>query len=140
MTITQWAKDTVLRLARVPAEPHVPEGGDESVRVFNAGRNYFAWRLILWGVANTAIASGLLMAFGFSFIPKLPPLVRTIWLALVAGAVGVFVASIPITYFLQRLNYEIRWYIVTDRSLRIRSGVVWLREMTMTFANIQAIV
>ena len=37
-------------------------------------------------------------------------------------AVGVFVASIPITYFLQRLNYQMRWYIVTDRSLRIRSG------------------
>jgi uncharacterized membrane protein YdbT with pleckstrin-like domain len=51
----------------------------------------------------------------------------------------VFVASIPITYFLQRLNYEMRWYIVTDRSLRIRSGVVWLTEMTMTFANIQGI-
>src|SRR6187402_2309072 len=64
---------------------------------------------------------------------------RTIWLTLEAGAVGVFVASIPITYFLQRLNYEMRWYIVTDRSLRIRSGVVWLREMTMTFANIQTI-
>jgi membrane protein YdbS with pleckstrin-like domain len=139
MTVTQWAKDVVLRLARVPAEPQVPEGADESVRVFNAGRNYFVWRLILWGIANAAIALGLLVAFGFSFIPKLPPLVRTIWLALAAGAVGVFVASIPITYFLQRLNYEIRWYIVTDRSLRIRSGVVWLREMTMTFANIQSI-
>jgi membrane protein YdbS with pleckstrin-like domain len=128
-----------LRLARVPAEPHVPEGAVESVRVFNAGRNYFAWRLILWGIANTAIALVLLVAFGFSFIPALPPLVRMIWLVLVAGAVGVFVASIPITYFLQRLNYEMRWYIVTDRSLRIRSGVAWLREMTMTFANVQGI-
>jgi len=29
------------------------------------------------------------------------------------------VVSIPITYFLQRLNYEMRWYMVTDRSLRI---------------------
>jgi uncharacterized membrane protein YdbT with pleckstrin-like domain len=139
MTITQWTKDAALRLARVPAEPHVPEGAEESVRVFNAGRNYLAWRLILWGIANAAIALGLLVAFGFSFIPKLPPLVRTIWLVLVAGAGGVFVASIPVTYFLQRLNYEMRWYIVTDRSLRIRSGVVWLREMTMTFANIQGI-
>ena len=74
MTITQWAKDVVLRLARVPAEPHVPEGAVESVRVFNAGRNYFAWRLILWGIANTGIALGLLVAFGFSFIPNLPPL------------------------------------------------------------------
>lgn len=139
MTIAEWAKDVVLRLARVPAEPHVPEGAEESVRVFNAGRNYFAWRLIVWGLGNAAIAVGLLVVFGFSFVPKLPPLVRTIWWVVEAGAAGLFVASIPITYFLQRLNYEMRWYIVTDRSLRIRSGVVWLQEMTMTFANIQEI-
>jgi uncharacterized membrane protein YdbT with pleckstrin-like domain len=139
MTITQWAKDGVLKLVRVPSAPHVPEGAEESVRVFNAGRNYLAWLLISWGIANAAIAFGLLAAFRFSFTPTLPPLVHTIWLALDAGAAGVFVASIPITYFLQRLNYEMRWYIVTDRSLRIRSGVVWLREMTMTFANIQGI-
>ena len=139
MMITQWAKEMVLRLARVPAEPQVPEGAEESVRVFNAGRNYFAWRLILWGIANAATALGLLVAFGLSFISTPPPLVRAILLTLEAGAVGVFLASIPITYFLQRLNYEMRWYIVTDRSLRIRSGVVWLREMTMTFANIQGI-
>jgi membrane protein YdbS with pleckstrin-like domain len=139
MTITRWAKAVVLRLARVPARPHVPEGAEESVRVFHAGRNYFAWRLILWGIANAATGLVLLAAFGFSFIPTMLPLARTIWLALWASAVGVFVASIPLTYFLQRLNYEMRWYIVTDRSLRIRSGVLWLREITMTFANIQGI-
>jgi membrane protein YdbS with pleckstrin-like domain len=139
VTIVEWAKGVVLRLARVPAEPHVPEGAAESVRVFNAGRNYFTWRLILWGLGNAAIALGLLVAFGFSFIPKLPPVVRAIWLTVEAGAASVFLASIPITYFLQRLNYEMRWYIVTDRSLRIRSGVVWLQEITMTFANIQGI-
>jgi hypothetical protein len=32
-----------------------------------------------------------------------------------------------------------RWYIVTDRSLRIRYGLLHVREMTMTFANIQQI-
>lgn len=139
MTIAEWVKDVVLRLARVSAKPHVPEGDVDSVRVFNAGRNYFTWRMILWGLGNAVIALGLLVAFAFSFIPTLPPLVRAIWLAVEAGAVGVFVASIPITYFLQRLNYEMRWYIVTDRSLRIRSGVVWLQEITMTYANIQGI-
>src|SRR5580704_12430965 len=117
MTITQWATDAVLRLARVPAEPYVPEGAEESVRVFNAGKNYFAWRLILWGIANMVIALGLLVAFRLSFIPTLPPLMRRISLVLEAIGAGVFVASIPITYFLQRLNYEMRWYIVTDRSL-----------------------
>jgi hypothetical protein len=38
MTIAECVKDAVLRLARVPAHPHVPEGAEESVRVFNAGR------------------------------------------------------------------------------------------------------
>jgi uncharacterized membrane protein YdbT with pleckstrin-like domain len=139
MTIVQWAKGAVLRLARVPADPHVPEGAEESVRVFYAGRNYFVWRMILWGLGNGAAALGLSAMFAFSFIPTLPPLVRAIWSAVEAGAVGLFVVSIPITYFLQRLNYEMRWYIVTDRSLRIRSGVVWLQEVTMTFANIQEV-
>ena len=43
----------------------------------------------------------------------------------------------PFTYTLVRLDYEMRWYIVTDRSLRIREGITSLRESTMTFANIQ---
>jgi hypothetical protein len=32
-----------------------------------------------------------------------------------------------------------RWYKISDRSLRISDGVVFVREMTMTFANIQNI-
>lgn len=139
MRITKWAKKLVLRLARVPAEPHVPEGAEESVRVFNAGRNYFAWRLILWGLGNVVTALGLTAAVLISRIPTLPPALRAIWVSVETGAIVVFFASIPITYFLQRLNYEMRWYIVTDRSLRIRKGVVWLQEVTMTFANIQEI-
>src|SRR5690606_27807041 len=38
-----------------------------------------------------------------------------------------------------RLDFELRWYIVTDRSLRIREGLTTIREQTMTFANIQNI-
>ncbi|UCF68201.1 MAG: PH domain-containing protein [Acidobacteriota bacterium] len=48
-----------------------------------------------------------------------------------------FVAQIPLTYAMVRLDYQMRWYIVTDRSLRIREGIWRVREMTMTFANIQ---
>ncbi len=40
---------------------------------------------------------------------------------------------------LVRLNFEKRWYIVTDRSLRVREGILNVREMTVTFANIQNI-
>jgi len=139
MTISGWAQSVVLRLARVPAEPHVPEGAEGSVQVFRAGRNYFAWRLVLWGIANMGVALGLLALFGAGLSPKMQPGVRTVWMTLVAGGAGLFVASIPVTYFVQRLNYEMRWYMVTDRSLRIRTGIVFLQEMTMTFANIQGI-
>jgi membrane protein YdbS with pleckstrin-like domain len=50
---------------------------------------------------------------------------------------GFVVVQAPVTYALIRLDYEMRWYIVTDRSLRIREGVASVREMTMTFANVQ---
>jgi uncharacterized membrane protein YdbT with pleckstrin-like domain len=52
------------------------------------------------------------------------------------GIAGVFFQMV-FTLYLVRLDYELRWYIVTDRSIRIRAGVWDIREMTMTFANIQ---
>jgi uncharacterized membrane protein YdbT with pleckstrin-like domain len=45
----------------------------------------------------------------------------------------------PMSFLTQKLNYDLRWYIVTDRSLRIRSGIWSVQEITMTFANIQDI-
>ena len=55
------------------------------------------------------------------------------------GTLLVFVLQLGVTYFSLRLNYEMRWYKVTDRSLRIRTGVWNVSEMTMTFDNIQNI-
>lgn len=52
----------------------------------------------------------------------------------------VYFVQIPITYAIARLDYELRWYIVTDRSLRIRSGLASVQESTMSFANIQQVV
>ncbi len=57
-------------------------------------------------------------------------------------AVGIllYLVQIPITYAMARLDFELRWYIVTDRSLRIRSGLASVQETTMSFANIQQVV
>jgi len=51
----------------------------------------------------------------------------------------VYVVQLPITYALVRLEYESHWYIVTDRSLRIRSGIISVQESTMSFANVQQV-
>jgi len=50
-----------------------------------------------------------------------------------------YLCQIPITYAMARLDYELRWYIVTDRSLRIRAGLAAVQETTMSFANVQQV-
>ena len=40
-------------------------------------------------------------------------------------------------WFVVRLDYDMRYYIVTDRSLRVREGALVIRESTFTFANVQ---
>jgi uncharacterized membrane protein YdbT with pleckstrin-like domain len=68
-----------------------------------------------------------------------PGLVRSGLIVLEGMVVVGFLVQFALTYFALRLAYEMRWYIVTDRSLRIRSGVWSVEELTMTFANIQQI-
>jgi membrane protein YdbS with pleckstrin-like domain len=50
-----------------------------------------------------------------------------------------FLAQLPLTYALVRIEFEQHWYVVTDRSLRIRTGVLSLSEATMSFANLQQV-
>lgn len=62
-----------------------------------------------------------------------------IWLVKIGG-IFLYLAQIPLTYAVRRLDYEMRWYVVTDRSLRIRTGVWQVQELTMSFANLQQVV
>ncbi|MBS0661803.1 MAG: PH domain-containing protein [Verrucomicrobia bacterium] len=56
-----------------------------------------------------------------------------------AGGILLFFAQLPVTFAAVRLEYEMHWYIVTDRSLRIRTGLMRLQESTMSFANLQQV-
>ncbi len=62
-----------------------------------------------------------------------------LWALKIVGILAYF-AQLPVTYLIARLDYELRWYMVTDRSLRIRHGVWKVAESTMSFANIQQVV
>lgn len=128
----------LLRLMRVPPEPATPPG--EGTRVFRAGRNYFRYKLVVWLVAQLAAVAGLLFAFWFAANIRIPGVPEKIMFAIeVLGAIG-FVAQLPFSLLVTVLDFEMRWYIVTDRSLRIREGITSVHEKTMTFANIQNIV
>lgn len=61
-----------------------------------------------------------------------------LWLFKIGG-IALYLVQIPLTFAIRRLDYEMRWYVVTDRSLRIRTGVWNVQELTMSFANLQQV-
>ena len=63
----------------------------------------------------------------------------TLLIGLESLGIATFLFLIPVTYALVRIEYEQHWYIVTDRSLRIRTGVLSLSEATMSFTNLQQV-
>lgn len=134
------ARTALLRLLRVPPEPRVPAGDAGPVRVFRAGRRYYRYRLVVWGFGQLGTLLGLVAGIvGLGFLARevgggpVLLLLRGVEALAVVG----FLAQLPVTYALLRLDYELRWYIVTDRSLRIREGIASVKEKTMTFANVQ---
>lgn len=136
-------RQLVLRVFRVPAEPEPPAGDPASLRVFRAAPRYFRYKLIGWALGQLGTLIGLLVgvALGLTFIGRWLEggLLGTALAALAVLAWFAFLAQVPFSFAALRLDYELRWYMLSDRALRIREGIVSVRERTMTFANIQHI-
>lgn len=74
------------------------------------------------------------------FLSRLPPWTMLVLWCFEIGGVLLYLVQLPVTFLLTRLDYALRWYMVTDRSLRIRHGIWTISESTMSFANIQQVV
>ena len=104
--------------------------------MFRAARNYYRYRLVVWAAKQLGALWGLVIGIqSLSYVPEFPGR----WMLEAAEVVGVasYVALIPVTLLAVGLDYRMRWYIVTDRSLRIREGIFRVHEKTMSFANVQ---
>ena len=163
-------KRLVLRFFRVPPEPNAPAGSPGSLHVFQAGENYYKYKLVLWGIRQmfavvVAVMFVTFMSGGIDqAITRAKTEVdkkaaesasddvkrrkvervfrqirrgRTIFEVVEVGGLVFLAVQLPFTFAMVRLDYEMRWYITTDRSLRIREGLASVREMTLTFANVQ---
>ncbi|MEO8350372.1 MAG: PH domain-containing protein, partial [Chthoniobacteraceae bacterium] len=132
------------RWLRVPPEPDPPPGDEATARIFRAAPNFLKYLQILW-----VLRTGLILLFA-----GMPLLAGNVSLLVashgrIGGAVGAIVALVSffilaavlgfsaISLAVLQLDFEKRWYVITDRSLRIREGVMTVREITFTFANIQ---
>lgn len=136
--MTDRIKAILCRLFRVPPRPDPPPGDGGSARIFLAGRNYFRYKLLLWAFSHIAILGSVagMLAIMVANAPE-GSLFRTILAIVIPLLAAGFLFELVISFFVLRLDFEMRWYIVTDRSLRIREGILSVREKTITFANIQ---
>lgn len=131
----------LLRLLRVPPEPDPPAGAPGSMRVFQAAPNYFRYQLVAWALKQAGALWGIVVGLtALQYVPNIPVVgfwwTDWIWAAEAVG-IAFYAMQLPLTLLGVNLDFRMRWYIVTDRSLRVREGLMRVREQTMGFANIQ---
>ncbi len=109
------------------------------MRVFRAAPGFFHYSVLKWGVGQAGALLGVVAStFGFEFI-EFGPWSEVTRLA-APFLIGLFAVQLIASFAVLRLGYEMRWYIVSDRALRIRYGVYTVREQTMTVVNLQNMV
>jgi membrane protein YdbS with pleckstrin-like domain len=144
-----FLKHQMLRMLKVPPEPHLPVGAADSAKVFRASKRYLKLKLLNWGIGQFFTLLGLIAAIvalhfvGTGKIEAISDLALLTVLRLVGwieviGVIG-YLIQLPLSLVPVILDWEMRWYMVTDRSLRIREGVWKVSEMTLTFANVQEV-
>ena len=136
----------IRRLLKVPPEPDPPLGAPDSVRIFRAAPGFLRYKLLGWGWKQVTALIGLMagLAFaraGMEAVAEGPKVLRFVpwnWIELIEYlAIGFFVVQVFYSLVLVLLDFRYRWYVITDRSLRIREGLWKVQERTMTFSNIQ---
>lgn len=135
-------KRWIMAALHVPPEPNDPVGGEGTLRVFRAAPNYFKYALVRWFLRQVAVLWGvgmLLVGMGAMITDGLDSVGDYLILASEAFGICAMLFQAVFSLLMVRLDYELRWYKLTDRSLRIREGVWNVREMTLTLANIQNI-
>jgi membrane protein YdbS with pleckstrin-like domain len=144
-----WFRKQARRACRIPPPPEAPAGSPESVRIFQAAPNFYKLRVLHWVLRQIGLLAMAAITLGPFIAFNAPPLLRDNaplseylmqWENIFfIFSIVTFVLQLPFSFALVRLDYELRWYIVTDRCLRIRQGVWRVEERTMSFANIQEV-
>jgi len=129
----------IATILKVPPRPEPPMGSAGTVRIFNAAPGFYRYRVALWAISQAGTAVGLIVGLVILRNIEMGPLSWAHGFVIPLEILGVvaFLAQMPVTFLLIGLDYRYRWYMVTDTSLRIREGLLTVREQTMTFANIQ---
>ena len=126
-------KNTLLSLLRAPKEPpEAPAGTHASTQTFRASPRYLTYRLLVFYLSSAGALIGLTVG-GIATAQE----EGWVGLGLLALSGGPLIIGLLAGWFSVRIDYDLRYYIVTDRSLRVREGAWTVKEKTITYANVQ---
>jgi membrane protein YdbS with pleckstrin-like domain len=124
---------------RVPHAPAPPPGA--APRTFRAAPNYYYFRLIVWllghAVFFVTVAPLVLVATVVARKGTVPVPVIVLFWTLAGLSLVYWLLHLTVGYAVMKRGYELRWYMISDRAIRIREGIVTVREKTIALANIQ---
>jgi membrane protein YdbS with pleckstrin-like domain len=134
--VLELARRLLKRFFMVTTDPpEAPLG--EKPEIFRASDKHLTYLVAAWGIRQGVLFLSwfvpVVVGAVACFATGLP--ILGVAIAVVFG--GGFVVVCVFDYAAIRIDWEMRWYVLTDRALRIREGVLLTREITLTLANVQ---
>ena len=128
---------------RIPSEPaEIPVDSGELIKSFHPSPNWLRLRR-LQIIVGTLVALLVNVAVFFAQMmtsSSFTPLVSIFeWSNINLFLAPIFLLAGLFRLITLRLQYDCTWYVLTERALRIRRGLILIRETTITYANIQNI-
>ncbi len=133
-------RDLVLTVMRVPHEPAPPPGSPP--KIFRAAQNYYTFRVLQFVLIQLVLAGVPIFFTIIEAVIDANHRLRSVTVLLQAMQVTSWIGYLTQLIFgwaVLRLNYELRWYMLSDRAIRIREGIATVREKTIALANVQNI-
>ena len=135
--VSQWVYQglwgVLTRWFHVPAHPPtLPALAGESIQSFRPAQGFLRYLKFQFWIALIVI--DVLLTIGWLALGIAAPLAGVLITPL---ALFLIVAPDVVAYLAIHLRFDTTWYVVSDRSLRIRRGIWIIHETTITFENVQ---
>ena len=134
---SQWCYSGVWSIVtgwlQVPEEPPRLTGAeDDSIRSFRPDEGFLRYLKLFFWIWLTIID-------GFLLIGLIVLLFAFPWIGMIASPIIIAVMVVPdiVAFVAIHLRYDTTWYVLSDRSMRIRRGIMLIHETTITYDNIQ---